>query len=520
MKTLLFIGLSAITAMAAPSAGPNPREAFESGSHAVPQSKIDDLVAARLTKEKLGPAPACSDAVFVRRIHLDLIGTHPTADEVAEFLADKSSDKRAKLVDRLFARPEFADYWAMRWCDVLRVKAEFPINLWPNPAQAYHRLIHDCVRTNLPLDRMARGLLTATGSNMRVPEANFFRAVQARDPKSLAAATSLAFMGVRQESWSTTELDALAACFSRVGYKSTQEWKEEIVYFDPSKPAPAKPVTMPDGKTLTFSPETDPRVAFADWLVGPDNPWFARCLANRAWFWMFGRGIVHEPDDFRRDNPPSNPELLAYLSKELAAHGYDFRHLLRLIANSRTYQQSPVPAAPHAKATELFACYPLRRLDAELLIDALCQVTGTSESYSSPIPEPFTFLPEGTRAIAIPDGSISSSVLELFGRPSRDAGMAAERNPAPTAGQRLHFLNSSHVRAKIEKGDLLRDLVRGRPGANSAVERLYLTVLSRPPTPEETAIFRETLAASTNRKDAMVDLTWALFNTTEFLCRH
>lgn len=520
MKILLAIGLATITGMAAPSATPNPREPFEAGTHAVPQSKIDDLVIARLSKDKLTLAPACSDAVFIRRIHLDLIGTLPTENEVAEFLADKSSGKRTALVDQLFARPEFADYWAMRWCDVLRVKAEFPINLWPNPAQAYHRLVRGCVQSNLPLDRMARGLLTATGSNMRVPEANFFRAVQSREPKSLAAAASLAFMGVRQETWTPAELDALATCFSRVGYKSTSEWKEEIVFFDLSKPAPAKPPVMPDGRTLEIGPDTDPRVAFADWLVRPENPWFARNLANRGWFWMLGRGIVHEPDDFRRENPPTNPELLAYLGRELTGHGYDFRHLLRLIANSRTYQQSSAPATPHPRAAALFACYPLRRLDAELLIDALCAVTGTSESYSSPIPEPFTFLPDGTRAIALPDGSISSSFLELFGRPSRDSGLSAERNLTPSAAQRLHFLNSSHVRSKIEKSPLLRDLVRGRPGANDSITRLYLTVLSRPPSPAETAIFRETLASAENRRDAIVDLTWALFNTTEFLCRH
>lgn len=520
MKPLLVISLATVTATAAPTATPDPRSPFEAQAYTVPQSHLDGLILTKLAKENLSLAPPCSDAVFVRRVFLDLIGTLPTAGEVTAFLDDATSDKRAKLIERLFQRSEFADYWSMRWCDLLRVKAEFPINLWPNPAQAYHRLLRNCVQSRLPVDRMARGLLTATGSNMRVPEANFFRAVQSRDPKALAAAASLAFMGVRQETWTPSEMDALSACFSRVGYKATSEWKEEIVFFDQTKPAPAKALTMPDGKVLSISPDLDPRAAFADWLVSPENPWFARHFANRAWFWLFGRGIVHEPDDFRRDNPPSHPELLAYLARELSDHGFDLQHLLRLITNSRTYQQSSVSTGK-PRSAGLFANYPMRRLDAEVLIDALCAVTATTESYSSPIPEPFTFLPEGTRAIALPDGSISSAFLELFGRPSRDSGLAAERNLNPSAAQRLHFLNSSHVRTKIEKSPLLRDaLLRDRPGANGGVTRLYLTILSRRPTPDEMRIFRDTIATAANRRDAVVDLTWSLLNTTEFLCRH
>ena len=513
---LIFCGTAAF---AAPPEAAVPRLPYEAKSFAVPQSKIDEFVFAKLAKASLPPAQPCSDVVFVRRIFLDLIGTLPTSDEVTAFLNDKSADKRGKLVDRLFTRDEFADYWAMRWADVLRVKAEFPINLWPNPAQAYHRLLRTCVQTNLPVNRFARGLLTATGSNMRVPEANFFRAVQSREPRSLAAAASLAFMGVRQESWTAAELDSLAVFFSRVGYKATSEWKEEIVLFDEAKPAPTAPVTLPDGQVLTIPPDADPRVVFADWLLQPKNPWFARCFANRCWFWLLGRGLVNEPDDFRRNNPPSHPELLAYLANELVSHGYDMRYLLRLIVSSRTYQLSSIPATADPRALEWFGCYPLRRLDAEVLIDALCAVTGTTESYSSLIPEPFTFLPEGTRAIALPDGSISSSFLELFGRPPRDSGLAAERNLNPSADQRLHFLNSSHVRLKIEKSPALRAVLRSA-APYQAANQLYLLILSRPPTDAELSLFRQSVAAAPNRQNAIADFIWALLNTTEFLCRH
>ena len=497
-----------------------PREPFEAGSFSVPQCRIDAIIFARLAKDGLTPALPCSDAVFIRRLFLDVIGTLPTSDEVSAFLAEKASDKRAKLLEGLFARDEFADFWALKWSDLLRVKAEFPINLWPNPAQAYHRLLRTCVRNNLPLDRFAHGLLTASGSNMRVPEANFFRAVQSREPRSLAAAVSLAFMGVRQEAWTPAELDSLSVFFSRVGYKSTMEWKEEIVFFDEDKPAAKTPVKMPDGQLLSLPPERDPRAVFADWLIQPNNPWFARNLANRSWYWLLGRGLIHEPDDIRKNNPPSHPELLAYLEKELTTHAYDMRHLFRLIVNSRTYQLSCIPSNTNPRTLEWFGAYPIRRLDAEVLIDAICTVTGTSETYSSVIPEPFTFLPEGSHAIGLPDGSISSSFLELFGRPSRDSGLESERNSNPSAAQRRHFLNSSQIRSKIEQSPTLRKLIRNTGAPNNIASQLYLTILCRPPTAAEMTLIREALSATPNRKDALIDLTWALLNTTEFLCRH
>lgn len=518
MRCLVILCLAVGVAGASVPPRTSPVEPYETQSFAVPRSRIDDLVFAKLAREKVPAALPCSDAVFVRRIFVDLIGTLPTAEEAASFLADKAADKRLRLVERLFEREEFADYWAMRWSDVLCVKAEFPINLWPNPAQGYHRYLRASVRSNVPVHRFARDLLTATGSNMRVPESNFLRAVQNREPRTLAAAASQVFMGVRRESWTAAELDSLAVFFSRIGYKTTSEWKEEIVFFDLSKPAPTRPVTMPDGVSLTIPMDSDPRVVFADWLLRPENPWFARSVANRVWFWLLGRGVVDEADDFRRDNPPSHPELLNHLATELATHGWDLRHLIRLIVNSRTYQLSPVPPAD-ARGASLFASYPIRRLDAEVLIDALCAVTNSTETYSSLIPEPFTFLPEGTRAISVPDGSISSSFLELFGRPSRDSGLLSERNPNPSAGQRLHFLNSSHVRNKIERSDTLRALLRGGK-SDETVNHLYLTILSRPPSDPELRLFHEILSTAPDRRAALTDVTWALLNTTEFLCRH
>jgi hypothetical protein len=340
----------------------------------------------------------------------------------------------------------------------------------------------------------------------------------------------------------------MAAFFSLLGYKSTGEWKEEIVSYDLVKEAPVVPSTapaavtpppvagntpkapaitpqaaaFPDGTPAKLTPGRDPREAFADWLITPKNPWFARSISNRVWSWLVGRGIIHEADDIRPDNPPVNPELLAYLEKELVGARYDLKHLFRLILNSKTYQLSSIPKSKRPEGAANFAQYPLRRLEAEVLIDALDQITGTTEKYSSAIPEPFTFIPENIRSIALPDGSITSSFLEMFGRPSRDTGMEAERNSRPTADQRLHLLNSSHIQRKIEQSPKLRVLLQSRGSPREVVANLYLTILSRFPTDEELkAVGAYSQAGSTGKGGtAAMDVTWALINSAEFLYRH
>jgi hypothetical protein len=430
------------------------------------------------------------------------------------------------LLERLLQREEFADYWAMKWSDLLRVKAEFPINLWPNAAQAYHRWIRTRLKENAPYDRFARELLTASGSNFRVGPVNFYRALQHREPPGIAQAVALVFMGTRAEKWPTNRLYGLAAFFSRLAYKPTGEWKEEIVLFDPrstNAPLAGRPqvAVFPDGTTVKLSPDRDPREVFADWLVSPKNPWFARNIVNRVWSWLFGRGIIHEPDDIRLDNPPRNPELLAWLEQDFIAAGYDLKRLYGEILRSTTYQLSSVPKSDRAEAEACFAHYSLRRLEAEVLIDALNQITGTTEKYSSAIPEPFTFLPENQRSIALPDGSITSSFLEMFGRPPRDTGLESERNNRLTAAQRLHLLNSSHIQRKLEQGPGLRQLARPGASPREANTALYLTVLSRFPTEEELrAAAAYAQSGAVNSRDAFIDLAWALINGAEFLYRH
>jgi hypothetical protein len=504
----------ALALFAAPAAGVTAQPA-------APQAQIDGLVFGRLQRLGLQPAEACSDEVFVRRVFLDVIGTLPTAQEVRGFLEDRSLGKRDALVDRLLTRDEFADYWAMRWCDLLRVKSEYPINLWPNAVQAYHRWLRTSLKANLPYDRFARELLTSSGSNFRVPQVNFYRAVQGKTPKALAQTVALTFMGTRAEKWPEARLAGLAAFFSQVGYKSTAEWKEEIIYFDPASSNALMSAVFPDGTPVAFTPDQDPREVFADWLLSPRNPWFARSIANRAWSWFLGHGIIDEPDDLRPDNPPSNPELLALLERELVAGRYDLKRLFQMILKSRTYQLAGLPKSDNPAAEKNFAFYPVRRLEAEVLIDALNQITGSTEKYTSSIPEPFSFIPENQRTITLADGSISSPFLSLYGRSARDTGLETERNNDPTASQRLHLLNSSHIQRKLEQGDKLRALLR-QPEARprDTVDALYLTILSRYPTSGELATLTAYRQSVQDKQRVASDVAWALINTAEFQYRH
>jgi hypothetical protein len=387
--------------------------------------------------------------------------------------------------------------------------------------QAYHRWIYDAMQTNMPYDQFVRQLLTSSGSNFRTPPVNFYRALQGREPAAIASAVALTFLGERIDKWPADRREGFAAFFSRIGYKETAEWKEEIVYFNPSQDRPLVAM-FPDGKKVTIPADKDPREVFADWLLAADNPRVSRAIVNRIWSWLMGRGLIDEPDDIRPDNPAVYPELLDYLATELVKAKYDLNAIYGLILKSRTYQQASIPRSDNAKAAAMFACYPIRRLEAETLIDALCRITGTRESYSSPIPEPFTFIPDDQRSIELADGSTSSSFLELFGRPARDTGLESERNNATTETQRMHMLNSSHIQNKIQNSAKLRALANAQRGNRVAlIDSLYLTILSRYPTADERTVVQAYFGGEkSNPGQAVNDLVWALVNTKEFLYRH
>ncbi len=496
---------------------------FEGKASSIRQGDIDALIFSRMRQEGIQQANVCSDAVFLRRAHLDLIGTLPSGDEAVAYLDNSSRFKRRALVEALLKRDEFADYWAMKWGDLLRVKAEFPINLWPNAVQAYHRWLRISISEDIPYDQFTREIITASGSNFRVPPVNFYRSLQSKDPEALAQAVALTFMGCRAEQWPRERLENMAKFFSYIGFKGTAEWKEEIVYFDAERLAedPDRTAIFPDGTEVELADNVDPREVFADWLISPSNPWYTRAIVNRAWSWMFGRGIIHEADDIRPDNPAVAPRLLTLLEREFVAANYDLKELLRQIANSKVYQLSSIPADDHPDAESHFAYYRIRRLEAEVLIDALCQITDTTEEYSSAIPEPFTFVPGHQRTMKLSDGSITSTFLEMFGRPPRDTGTESERNNKISPAQRLHMLNSSHIQKKIEQSKGLRHLTNSDREMDKSVVLIYLALVSRYPTEAEMKIVKAYSESSeVGKRETLIDLVWALFNSLEFLYRH
>ena len=525
LSGLLFMMCGCGTLKKITSSGP-PRQLFDNFTA---HNQVDKVVIAKLKEKGFPPSETCPDEIFVRRVYLDAIGVLPTPSETRNFLSDKNADKRGKLIDRLLDRDEFADYWSLKWGDLLRIKAEFPSNLWPNAVQTYHRWLCDCLRANMPYDQFARQLLTASGSNFRVPPVNFYRAFQERSPRLIAENVALVFMGIRLSNSGFTEEEILgmSAFFAKIGYKNTDEWKEEIVYFKPDgkllDPKTGRAVTPAplNGKPVNLPPETDPRFVFADWLIAPDNPWFARNIVNRIWFWLLGRGIVQEPDDMKPQNPAWSPELLAYLEKELTGHNYDLKQIYRLILKSNTYQLSSKADKWNAGDKDGFSHYRIRRIDAEPLIDAICQITGTTEKYTSSIPEPFTFLPGDQHAVSLADGSIESPFLEMFGRPPRNTSYESERSTAPSVIQAQYLLNSSQIQRKIEKSGPIKQILAAKKGNAYITEELYLRILSRYPSEQEKKI-AETYLMNGKRKpeESICDLAWALMNTKEFILKH
>ncbi len=409
-------------------------------------------------------------AVLVRRLYLDLAGRIPTVEEAKEFVRSRN---RKDLVDMLLASDSFADYWSMRFCDILRVKSEFPINLWPNAVYVYHRRIREFVKKDEPWTAFTRALLSATGSDFRDAEANFFRASALRTPEGLAEAATATFLGENYADLPEKTRAEYANYFRRVRIKNTREWKEEIVYLDPSQ----------DGPTPA---------AFADYLLGPARDKFARAFVQRVDWWMLG---LEKPD----------PAHVAIFRK----NGFRLKPLVRAIAMSREYGRGSITGG-----------FPCRRLDAEVLDDMICDLTDTKRDYQSIAPEPFTFLPKDRRSILIEDGSISNAFLLLFGRPARDTGLLSERHNEITAKQRLYLFNSGKLFRMLGR---ITDNRQFRSRSISAMlQDLYWRFLSRPAMPAEldmlVARHRELKGGA--RWHFPKDVAWALMNTREFLYQH
>ncbi len=477
-------------------------------------NEIDKIVLKNLRAKKIKPAFKASEAVMLRRVYLDLTGTIPNSKQASDYLADKSKDKYERLVDSLLASDDFNIYTTMHIGDFLRIKSEFPINLWPNAAQAYTRYIYSSIAQNKSWANMVYEMLTSSGSNFRVGEVNFYRAMQQKNPQNYASAVALSFMGLDFESLSKPQQKDLVKIFKSIKMKETKEWKEEIVFDDPLKKY-SFIAKMPNGDKIEIENSTSPRVEFAHWLTSTKNPYLAKVFVNRVWSWLMGSPIISPADDINGIN--ANPELIEYLTKYFVENNFDIRKLYRLIVLSRTYAGSPIPRDDMQKSVENFASYKVRQAEAEVISDLLCKVTEIGEVFESTTPEPYTLMPMDTRAVSLYDAGITTSFLELFGKTPRDTGKAQERVNAPSASQRLHVLNSTHVRRKIEQSPVINRILNRK----DFIKVVYLHLLSRYPTKSEIDFFKNVKTDKTYKNwIKRVDLIWALINSEEFINKH
>jgi hypothetical protein len=489
---------------------------------------VDEKLIAKWKDLGLTPSPLCSDEEFFRRIHLDTTGTLPAPADIKAFLADKSPDKRRKAIERVLERPEFIDYWALKWGDLLRINRDF---LKERGMWSFRNWVRGCVRDGKPVDEMVRDIITAEGSTYTEGPANYY--LVSRTPSDWAEATAQLFLGVRMqcakchhhpfEKWSQDDYYGMAAFFVRLGTKNSQEFgifgAERVVYLKasgeqthPRKGGLVKPHPL-DGPVM--DDKLDRRVKLAEWLTAKENPFFSRNLVNRFWGYLMGRGLVEPLDDMRATNPASNPELLDALAADFVKHQFDLKHLLRTILNSRAYQlsSSSTPGNSADAGNIHYTRYTVRRLTAEQVADALDFATGTREKYKG--------LPLGTRAIQLPDPGVKSFLLDIFGRPARQIVCECERTTQPNIAQALHLLNGDFLNKKINdpKGRV-EALLKAKKTESAIIEELYLVTLSRPPRPEEAARAQEWIGSAPNLREGIQDLLWVLLNSREFQFNH
>lgn len=443
----------------------------------------------------------CSDEVFLRRAYLTVTGALPTPKEAVDFIDDHSNNKREVLIDHLIQSELGLKYMQMRWGDILRIKSEFPSNLWPNGVQAYNRWIYEQLMNNVPYDKMVQGLLLSSGSNFRSPASNFYRGFQKRTSKNIYDNINLLFLGNREVT------DNGNICFQQIKYKSTKEWKEEIVYLDIHKRAPYQKIELDEGTSFKLRQDSDWREPYVAWLTSPNNRRFAEVMANRMWYWVFGKGIVHEPDDWRYDNPPSDPQLLKELTDYFIAQKFDLRALMKKILLSEQFNSVD--------------SYTPQRLNAEVIVDAIASVTGIWSTYTSRVPEPFTVYPPKTRSTHLGDATVSSSELELFGKVSRDVSLESQRNNSITSRQLLYLMNSSALESRIRKSQVLQRIYLQSADIEQLADRITLLVLSRRATKDEVALYKEYMAQNNlPLMEVAIDIMWMQINSNEFLYNH
>jgi hypothetical protein len=499
-----------------------------------PANVVDVHVFAKLKALKILPSEPATDAAFLRRAYLDAIGLLPTPDEARAFLADRDPQKRAEVVDRLLARPEFADFWALKWADLLRNEEK---TMGPKGVWVFQRWLRDQIARDVPLDQFARSIVTARGSTWRNPPASFYRTN--RDPQTAAETVGQVFLGVRLQCarchnhpfdvWTQDDYYGLAAFFANLGRKEINNLRrdnldkheingDEVVYLS-GRPEMVQPRS---GEMMAPKPPGGPRPALgddpdalddlADWLTR-DNPQFARNLANRVWYHLLGRGIVEPVDDFRDSNPPSNPALLDALTAEFVKGGTRLRPLVALIMKSRTYQFGSTPNPTNADDEANFARAAVKLVPAEVLLDAIGQALGRAGSFPD--------APATARAVQLPGARMGGEFLKVFGKPDRLLTCECERSESTTLAQAFQLINGEAIRRKLQAPDnRIGRLLKSGLRAPDILDDLYLASLCRPPTDAERAGALAYIARAKDRRRAWEDLAWAILNSKEFLLRH
>lgn len=502
------------------------------GEMPAPANVIDEHVFAKLRKLGLPPSDLCDDSTFLRRVTVDIAGRLPSLGETKAFLAEKSPDKRARAVDALLNGGGYADYFAGKWSAILRNQRRNDRHM-PD-TYAFHEWIRQSLQANRPYDEFVRDILTATGEIRNNPPVAWYRNVGGEKERMQDMAQ--VFLGVRlqcaqchhhpYEKWSQDDYYGLAAFFTTLEHKRPRPGQEVLVHRP--KPAVSKNPSseqelgpaLPGKGPLELSLEEDPRQALADWVVDPENPFFARMIANRYWKHFFGRGLVDPEDDLRVTNPPTHPVLLAALEAHVTESKFDLKSLVRLICNSRTYQLSSVPNDHNGEDQQNYSRFYPRRMQAEVLADAINQLTNGSDSFRGQ--------PAGARAVQLPDDQFAREFhfLAIFGRPNMASACECERTSTFSLAQAVQLVNSKETRTKLtaDRGRpalLLRDRNRNDP---DRINELFLRAYSRFPNAEDASIAMDFLSENRSGKAAAQaayeDLVWSLLNSREFIFNH
>ena len=500
---------------------------------------IDDHVFSNLQQIGVPPSSLCDDATFLRRVTLDIAGRLPTSEESRAFLSNSRPSKRSEWIDELLRSPSHADYFANKWTALLKNRRDDASDITSN--FAFHAWIRDSLLTNVPYDQMVRELLAATGTVIANPPVAWYKRV--KEPKQQMEDVAQLFLGVRMqcaqchhhpfERWSQNDYYGLSAFFTRVGRKPTGIQGEDLIFHQRGK-AETKNIktgTMVQPSALgddvgVIAPDQDPRLRLANWLSDPENPFFAKALVNRYWKHFFKRGLIEPEDDIRDTNPPTNPDLLSALEDHFLSSGFDLKEMIRAITNSRAYQLEAVPEDQNIADRQNYSRFYPRRLQAEVLLDAIDQLTGATTNFAN--------LPIGTRAIALPDNSYNkaSPFLRVFGRPESLSVCECERVQSASLAQSLHLINAADLKSKLAfSGGMAQRMSADEMPLADRIDELYFTAFARPPTEEELSVSLEFFSEQTaddgvNKGSAKVthvqfeDLIWALINTKEFLFNH